>query len=124
MLEIIIFGIIFWLGYQTGSSVEAYRLRHLIFKEAKRLGITTKQDERLFEDEKPVVAQLIIEKANNVLYLYNKEDNTFVCQGATLSELASLAKQYKNIKYAAVIDGDDVYAFVNGLVKPAKEVLK
>jgi hypothetical protein len=123
MLELIIIGLVFWLGYQIGMSVTAYRLRFLVYKEARRKGLLKEMDLSL-EEEIPVVNQLVVEKANNILYLYNKEDKTFICQATTLSELAKLAKQYKNIKYAAVVDGDDVYAFVNGLVKPAEEVLK
>ncbi len=123
MLELIIIGLVFWLGYQVGMSVTAYRLRFLVYKEARRKGLLKEMDLSL-EEEIPVVNQLVVEKANNILYLYNKEDKTFICQATTLSELAKLAKQYKNIKYAAVVDGDDVYAFVNGLVKPAEEVLK
>ena len=123
MLELIIIGFIFWLGYQIGMSVTAYRLRFLVYKEAKRKGLLKETDLSL-EEEVPIVSQLIVEKANNILYLYDKEDNTFICQATTLSELAKLAKQYKNIKYASVIDGNNVYAFINGLVKPAEEILK
>ena len=32
MLEIIILGLIFWMGYEVGMGVTAYRLRHLVFK--------------------------------------------------------------------------------------------
>lgn len=123
MLELIIIGFIFWLGYQIGMSVTAYRLRFLVYKEAKRKGLLKETDLSL-EEEVPIVSQLIVEKANNILYLYDKEDNAFICQATTLSELAKLAKQYKNIKYASVIDGNNVYAFINGLVKPAEEILK
>ena len=123
MLELIILGVVFWLGYHTGSAVLSYRLRHLIFKEAKKLGITTPYQETILE-ETTTVAQLIVEKANNILYLYDREDNTFVCQGSTLEELASLAKKYKNIKYAAVMIDTEIYAFVDGAVKSEQEVLQ
>jgi hypothetical protein len=59
----------------------------------------------------------MVEKSNNILYLYNREDETFVCQGSSLEELAVLAKEYKNIKYAAVLHDDDVVAFVDGKIK-------
>jgi hypothetical protein len=39
MLEIIIIGFVFWLGYEVGMGVTAYRLRHLVYKEAKRVGL-------------------------------------------------------------------------------------
>ena len=117
MLELIILGFVFWIGYQTGSAVLSYRLRHIIYKEAKKLGITTPYQDHLLAEESPTVAHLIIEKANNILYLYDKDDNTFVCQGSTLEELATLAKKYKNIKYAAVMDDEHVYTFIDGKVE-------
>ena len=122
MLEIIIIGFIFWLGYQVGVSVTAYRLRYLVYREAKRKGLVKEVDLDL--EEKLTVMQLFVEKANNTLYLYDKYDNTFVCQGSTLEELATLAKKYKNIDYASVMIDKEIYAFVNGTVKSEQEVLK
>ena len=75
-------------------------------------------------EEEPTVMQLFVEKANNTLYLYDKNDNTFVCQGSSLEELATLAKKYKNIDYAAVMIDKEIYAFVDGIVKSEQEVLK
>ncbi len=121
MLELIIIGFVFWIGYQIGMSVTAYRLRDLVYKEAKRRGLIKEVDQAM---EELTVAQLVVEKANNVLYLYDRDDNTFVCQGSTLEELASLAMKYKNIKYAAVMIDKEIYAFVNGTVKSEKEVLR
>lgn len=126
MTELIILAVVFWLGYQVGQVVLSWKLRDIIRKEAIKEGIMVDNDYRVVEvkNTSPTVCQLFVEKANNILYLYNRSDDTFVCQGTTLTELARLAKQYKNIKYAAVIDGEEVYAFVDGLVKPAEEVLK
>lgn len=122
MLELIIIGFVFWIGYQVGISVTAYRLRDLVYREAKRRGLLKEVDTEL--EETPVVAQLMVEKSNNVLYLYNRDDNTFLCQGSTLEEIASLAKKYNNIKYAAVMIDQEIYAFVDGTVKSEQEVLR
>jgi hypothetical protein len=119
MLETIILGLVFWIGYEIGLAVTAYRLRHLVFKEAKRVGLLKEID---LED--PIVEQLYIEKTNDILYLYNREDTTFVCQAKSLDELATLAMKYNNIKYAAVMIGEEIYAFVDGKVKSEKEVIK
>jgi hypothetical protein len=119
MLELIIIGFIFWLGYQVGVSVTAYRLRYLVYAEAKRRGLVKDVDLK-----EPTVMQLFVEKANNTFYLYDKNDNTFVCQGSSLEELATLAKKYKNIDYAAVMIDKEIYAFVDGIVKSEQEVLK
>jgi exopolysaccharide biosynthesis protein len=122
MLEIIILGFIFWLGYHFGVIYTSWQLRDLIIKDAKREGII--DDNLNFIDKKvPNVHKLIVEKSNNILYLYDHEANSFVCQASTMEELAKLAKQYKNINHAAVLDGEEVYAFVNGVVKTDKEVL-
>lgn len=122
MLELIIIGFVFWIGYQVGISVTAYRLRDLVYREAKRRGLLKEVDTEL--EETPGVAQLMVEKSNNVLYLYNRDDNTFLCQGSTLEEIASLAKKYNNIKYAAVMIDQEIYAFVDGTVKSEQEVLR
>jgi hypothetical protein len=125
MLEIIILCIVFWLGYQLGLFIMSYRLRDLIYQEAKRRGLTKGSDDDLFEEPAvPTVSQLIVEKANNILYLYERDTDNFICQGSTLEELATLAEKYKNIKYAAVMQDDKIWAFVDGAVKSEKEVLK
>jgi hypothetical protein len=116
MLELIILGLVFWLGYQIGYASLSYKLRHLVYKEATKLGIANPY-QKVLEGEAPTVSQLMVEKANDILYLYNREDDTFVCQGSTIEELAVLAKEYKNIKYAAVLHDNDVVAFVDGKIK-------
>lgn len=125
MLEFIIVCFSFWLGYQLGLFIMSYRLRDLIYQEAKRRGLTKGSDNDLFEEpETLTVFQLVVEKANNILYLYERDTNNFICQGATLEELATLAQKHKNIKYAAVMQDETVWAFVDGIVKTEKEVLK
>jgi hypothetical protein len=122
MLELIILGFAFYVGYNIGQIVASWQLRDLIIKDAKRKGII--DDNLDFIDNKvPNVHKLIVEKSNNILYLYDHEANSFVCQASTIEELAKLAKQYKNINRAAVLDGEEVYAFIDGVVKTDKEVL-
>jgi hypothetical protein len=117
MFELLIFIVGLFIGYHVGYSVLIWRIKDLIIKEAKNEGM----DVSMFEEEKPnnAVSQLFIERVNNVLYLYEKDDRTFICQATTVEELAKLAKEYKQIKYAAVMDehANDVFAFVDGKVK-------
>jgi hypothetical protein len=120
MLELIIVGFVFWIGYQVGMSIMAYRLRDLLLNDAIRRGLIKEIN---LEDEDTVM-KLFVEKNNNMLYLYEKDDNTFICQGSTLEELATLAKKYENIKYATVMIGTEIYAFVDGTVKSEQEVIK
>lgn len=117
MLDIIILGLVFYFGYQIGQIVLSWQLRDLVIKEAKREGIID-DNLNIIEDKpsKPNVYKLVIEKVKDTLYLYDHEDE-FVCQALTVEELATLAKKYKNIKYAAVLYGEETYMFVDGVVK-------
>jgi hypothetical protein len=117
MIELIIFCLVFWLGYQIGYASLSYKLRHLLYKEAKKQGIVIPYQGNVLEEQHPTVSQLMVEKANDILYLYNREDDSFVCQASSIEELAKLAKEYKNIKYAAVLHDNDVVAFVDGKIK-------
>jgi hypothetical protein len=118
MFELLIFIVGLFIGYHMGYSVLIWRIKDLIIKEAKNEGMDVSMFE---EEEKPTntVSQLFVERSNNVLYLYDKEANSFICQASTLEDLARLAKEYKNIKYAAVMDeqADIVVAFVDGRVE-------
>lgn len=120
-MDIIIFIVGLYLGYQLGQAILSWRLRDIIIKEARKEGINVDDEFNVVEsnDKKPKVSQLFIERANDILYLYDREHNTFVCQASSIDDLAKLAKEYKNIKYAAVLDQttDKVFAFVDGEVK-------
>lgn len=113
MFEILILLVVFGIGFYVGESLFAYRLRQLIYKEA----MVQEIELDLPITSKPDIVKLFVEKANDMMYLYDYEANTFLCQGKTLDELALLAQKYKNIKYAVVADGEDMLIFVDGCVK-------
>lgn len=124
MLEIIILIIVAYVSYNIGMAVMSWRLRDLIIEEAKKEGIIVDNDYNIITKEiKPTVCKLRVEKVQDIFYLYDTE-NTFICQANTIEELANLALKYKNIKYASVVNGNDVFAFINGSVKTSNEVLK
>lgn len=119
MIDLIIIAFVFYVGYNIGQMVLSWQLRDLIVKEAKKEGFKIDSEYNIIEDpdDKPNVFQLFVEKSNDILYLYDRDKNNFICQAKTTEELASLSLKYKNIKYAAVLHGNDVVAFVNGEVK-------
>lgn len=117
MFELIILAIVFFIGYQVGISVFAYRIRHILYKEAKARGIKVSAVALDLEEDKPTVTKLFIEKANDMLYLYDYDANTFICQASTVDELAALAQKYKNIDYAVVENNGNMLMFVEGVVK-------
>jgi hypothetical protein len=77
MLEIIVIGLIFWIGYEVGTGVTAYRLRHLIFKEANRLGLF----KEIELDDTPIVEQLYVEKTNDTLLELPRETPRYRHEG-------------------------------------------
>ena len=123
MFEFVILVVVAVISYHVGAAVLSYQLRHLIHKEARRLGLDKSDDINVLEEADPEVSQLMIEKTNDTLYLYDI-NLSFICQGKTIDELAKLAKQYKNIKYAAVLHDEYTYGFVDGTVKIYSEIVK
>ena len=114
MFEIIILLVVFCIGFFVGETTFAWRIRHIIYKEAQNRGIKIELDD---DDVRPSIAKLFIERANDLMYLYEYEENTFICQAKSIDELALLAQKYNNIKYAVVQHDDDMLMFVDGAVK-------
>lgn len=122
MLELIFVIFVAIIAYNLGVSVTAWRLRDIIYKEAKAKGLLSEEEEKLFkadisEQEKNLIHKLRIDKTQDILYLYDYDNNTFVCQANTIDDLAKFALEYKNIKYAAVVMDNKAFVFANGLVK-------
>ena len=115
MTELLLFLLIFFSGFYLGRMTLAWKLRHILLKELTSKDLLFKGD--LVQTENVIIIdKLFIEQSNNVLYLYDFEANTFICQGQSIDELASLSHKYKNIKYAVVQHGDEMLSFVNGKV--------
>lgn len=54
----------------------------------------------------------------DIIYAYKLEDDSFVCQGKTLEELAELAHKHKNLSLALVKTNQGNYWFINGKTTP------
>ena len=120
MLELIILAFVFYVGYNLGQIVLSWHLRDIIVREARKDGIRVDSDYNIIEsdeDGKPNVFQLFVESVNDILYLYDRDQNVFICQAKSMEELAELSLKNNNIKYAAVLHGEQVVAFINGKVK-------
>lgn len=119
MFELLIFAVGVYFGYHIGQMVLSWQLRDVIVNEARKEGLRIDANYNIIgdNDEEPVVLQLFVETSNNILYLYERDKDRFICQAKTLEELATLSLKYENVKYAAVLHGDNVVAFVNGEVK-------
>lgn len=107
-MDIIFIICIFFLGWFIGTRLLLHNLRTAVQKEAKILGIDLDGDET--QDELP---HLFTEKENNIILVFDKQTNFFVCQGNTLEDAAS---KYK-IKKAKVEHEDKLVWFINGKVE-------
>lgn len=55
------------------------------------------------EEENEVMIPIVIEKVENIFYVYNGEDKTFMAQGKTRRDLEeALDKRYPGKKFAAL----------------------
>ena len=113
MTELLLFLLIFFSGFYLGRMTLAWKLRHLLLKELTSKDLLLNSGTLHNEI---IVDTLFIEQSNNTLYLYDCAANTFICQGNSIDELASLSHKYKNIKHAVVQYGDEMLAFGNGKV--------
>ena len=76
----------------------------------KELGIVKANEENKVDK----VYKLKVEQHGDMLYLFDKESDDFICQASSVQELAKLASEYKKINLAAVMHGDKVFAFKDG----------
>lgn len=105
-LIIIILACIFF-GYVVGVLRTIMHLKHaLIDVESKDIKNLEKQD----------IPILNLEKHGDMLYLFEKSTDIFMCQGSSLEDLAKKLSEYKDI-HIAVVDNDSKPVWlINGKV--------
>jgi len=120
--DILFLVLIFVLGWVIGEIMMIQKIRNI----TKGLGINLDQEvtdarvEKFMKDHK--IFTLETEKVDDTLLLYDTETKTFICQGATLEELAVKINEEKNIEYAAVHHIDKVFVFIKGVVAEKVEI--
>ena len=62
------------------------------------------------------IGEIPFEIVDDIILLYDRETNDFICQGNSLEQLAKLSKEYKKIEYASVKHGEYFVAFIEGKV--------
>lgn len=67
--------------------------------------------------EKEQIPVLNVEQHGDILYLFEKETDNFMCQGPTLTDLAKNLSEYKNINIALVQHNSRLIWFYNGEIK-------
>jgi len=113
-MDILIILVIWYAGYLVGNAMANLKFAREIKNAAEAVGIDLEKEFALKEKQANVVHKLAIEKHGEILYLFDKEQDNFICQANTVQELAKLAKQYKNIIHAAVMYENTIYQFKDG----------
>lgn len=110
----------FIAGFVVGEGIVLYKLRHTIRNIAEGHGIDVDKELEKMDQEQSIIVQihrLEVEQINNILYLYDRTTDDFVCQADNIDELAKLSKSYKNIKVATVVHNDKVFIFNDGIAE-------
>jgi hypothetical protein len=111
MFEIFILLVVFIVGFLVGEFSVLFRMHKVV------ISMIDSESDKSDKKEETELHKLFVEDVDDVLYLYNDGDRAFICQAKTMDELAKLSQEYKNIKYAAVVHDNKVFAFVDGIVK-------
>lgn len=117
-MDILEFFLIVLLGYTIGKVHAYFQIAQILRDMAETVGIDIEKElqkkKQTVESDNNIVHRLKVEAHGDMLYLFEKETDTFICQGSSVQELAKLAKEYKNIGLAAVMYGDKVFKFKDG----------
>lgn len=103
---------IFAVGWILGSNFTVFKFRREVEKLTKDIDFVSKNDTAT---PKVVVAETEVHE--DVLYLYDKGNDVFLCQGSSLEDLAEKLIDWHKINYACVKHLDSVYWFIDGKVK-------
>ena len=106
--------VVFLIGFAAGYAWASFKFVKALKDAAEEAGINLEKELTKSQPPKNAVYKLVVEQHGDMLYLFDKEKDSFICQGSSVQELAKLAKQYKNIMYAAVLYGDKVFQFKDG----------
>ena len=125
-MDILILTLIIVVAFQAGKHYGYYKIVKLMKEVAeeqgidleKELGIVKAQEEAKDSPEK--VHKLLVEQHGDLLYLFDKESDNFICQGSSVQELCDLAKKHKNVNLAAVMHGEKIFAFKDGISTEVK----
>lgn len=120
-MEVVLFIFGMVIGFIIGEGITLYKLRNVFKRLAKENNIDIEDDLEETEVHIIKIGRLEVEQINDILYLYDRSNDTFVCQANTLEELAKLCKNYKNISIATVIHQDKVFIFQDGMVEEYKK---
>ena len=115
------FIMVFFAGWFLGQIYFAYKLNKTLRETAEKFGIKLDDLSDNFSSNLTLqvspMPELFTEYLNSSILLYDKTTGDFICQGSDLKELATNAKEFKNILLAKVFDKEQTYFFIDGQIE-------
>jgi hypothetical protein len=119
-MELLLLLFVVYVAFQAGKHYGYYNLAKIMREVAEEQGIDLEKELGLIQEQEEKknkvdsVFKLEVEQHGELLYLFDVETDSFICQGSNVQELAKFAKDLKQVDYAAVKHGDKIFAFKNG----------
>ena len=118
IIEVILFLFSLYLVFKAGEMYGHWIAYKALSEFLEEKGLDLKNEiEKEIDAKTPKVYKLETHEENNMLYLFNRDTNSFICQAPTIEELAKLAKDSKNINTASVLHGKKIFTFIDGIAK-------
>jgi ribosome-binding ATPase YchF (GTP1/OBG family) len=116
-MDIISLIVIFTVGFFLGKAHTYFRIAQILRDTLEEVVLDVSELKAEKEEEKTLVSKLEVETHGDMLYLFDRETDQFICQANSVQELAKLAKEYKQVVYAVVKYNDKVFTFQDGQSK-------
>ena len=119
-MDIIVLILLLVVAFQAGKHYGYFKIVKLMKEVAEEQGLDLEKELGLVkareeQNQTDTVHKLQVEQHGDLLYLFDKESDNFICQGSSVQELCDLAKKNKNGNLAAVLHGDKVCTFKDGI---------
>lgn len=117
-MDLLLFALVFLGGFLFGNQYALIKLQKELRRYANENGI------HLEGEPKPKMVVCTVEVENQQYYLYDRNTNSFYCQGASLEDLALALYKDKKIDHALVVEthgnSQKFWLFKDGKSEPAK----
>lgn len=109
--------VIFAIGYYVGVYVTVMKMLNL-YAQLTGSELSPEDIKNVGNEELEEVYHVFqTETHNNVLYLYNKDTDLFVCQASSFEELCKLCKELTKCSDIFVIHDDESYYYNGSVLK-------
>lgn len=106
----------FAIGWVAGVNFLKYRIKQAI-RQLDKAELTAEIEKMIKE-----IPVMQTEKVNGFIFLYDKVTSAFMCQGASLDEVAANLLSVQNINLAQVTHDEQEFWFIDGKVTANKEL--